>query len=132
MGVNKFACITMGMVVIFCSAIKAVCQDSSKQASCAKPVMLEMLPDGADGVRYRVDGHDVPHYPLNELARALNLCGTQRALYLLADGRVSLDKLPGAVMAKLQVENVRYFIVYPEPDRKVVEVKIVGYFSKLP
>ena len=133
MGSMRIPCIVLSTVMIIVgSTAKSACQESNKQASCSKPVMLQLLPGGLDGVRYRVDGLDVPNYPLIELAKALNLCGTQRSLYVLADNRVPVGKLPGAVMAKLQVENVRYFIIYPAPDRRVVEVKIVGYDSSLP
>jgi hypothetical protein len=94
--------------------------------------MLQLSSDGAGGVRYSLDGQKMQNYPLDELARALNQCGTQRSLYVLADYQVPVGKLPGAVMAKLQVDNVRYFIVYPVPDHRVIEIKIVGYDSELP
>jgi len=133
MGFPKTACIALGAIVMVAGiSPKSVCQDSSRQAACSKPVTLQLRPDGADGLRYSVDGQDVQDYPLDELARALNLCGSQRPLYVLADYRVPVGKLPGAVMAKLQVKNVRFFIVYPAQDHRVVEIKIVGYDSKLP
>jgi hypothetical protein len=101
-------------------------------ADCSQPVMLQLIPDENNGINYRIAGKTYPGYPLDDLRKLLSGCKTERPLYVLIDYRVPTGYIPGSVASKLQANNVRYFIQNPEQNHSIIEIKIVGYYSKLP
>jgi hypothetical protein len=98
----------------------------------AQPVRLEVAPGEDGSLSYRIAGKDYSGYPLDELRKRLSGCKAPRPLYVLIDYRVPTGQIPGTAAPKLQVDNVRYFIRYPELSHSIVEIKIVGSESKLP
>jgi hypothetical protein len=92
--------------------------------------MLELIPGREGTIEYKVAGKTYPGYPLDDLRDLLSGCKTPRSLYALIDYRLPAGQISSAVASKLQVDNVRYFIRYPEPNHSNIEIKIVGYDFK--
>jgi hypothetical protein len=114
------------------SALSLPPQPERTVAECSQPVMLELSPGKNGGMDYQIAGKTYHGYPLDDLRELLSGCKTPRPLYALIDYRVPAGQISSAVAPKLQVDNVRYFIRYPEQNHLIIEIKIVGSDSKLP
>ena len=126
--------ITLAMMLFLTSSnALSLPPDQDRPATeCAQPVILEIAPTTTGGLSYKIAGKPYSGYPLDGLRKSLSGCKTSRPLYVVIDHGVPAGEISGAVASKLQADNVRYFIRYPEQEHLVVEIKIVGYDSKLP
>jgi hypothetical protein len=127
-----FASLITLAAMAFLTGSQASALPNRPVAECAQPVILEIASTATGGLSYKIGGRAYSGYPLDDLHKSLSGCKVSRPLYVVIDYRVPSGDIPGAVASKLQADNVRYFIRYPEQEHSVVEIKIVGYDSKLP
>lgn len=125
----------IAVAVVFLADRPTMSQSPNKgrpAVECAQPVTLEIAPSATGGLSYKLAGKPYSGYPLDDLRKSLSGCKASRSLYVVIDHVVPAGEISSAVASKLQVDDVRYFIRYPEQEHMVVEIKIVGYDSRLP
>ena len=112
-------------------ALSAPPQSTPSIAACRQPVILELVPGNDGETLYRIAGKASAGYPLDDLRELLSACKESRPLHVVADYRTPVGQITSAVTSKLQANDVRYFIRWPN-QRHTIEIKIVGYDAKLP